>query len=346
MTANAVPDERYSRSILYSGIGPEGQEKIGRAAAAIVGVGAVGSVAAEILTRAGFGRLSLIDRDVVEPSNLQRQFLFDEGDAREGRPKAEAAAEHLTRINATSTITGVVADMTFENAVALVSGHGLVLDGSDNFETRLVAAEAAHRSSIPSIYAACVGDEGIVAVTVPGATPCLRCYLEALPPAGSGPTCDTAGVLPAVPPLVASFAAGEAIRIAIGQAPSPGILVLHLGGASARTERFFAEARPSRACPVCRGERYPALEGEGATEVVKLCGRRSIQVAPAGREPPDLDAFARRLSAFGGVQRSAHVVSASVEDVTLTLFADGRCVVRGTDDLARAQRLYRQYVGR
>jgi molybdopterin-synthase adenylyltransferase len=346
MTAPTAFEDRYSRSIRYAGIGPDGQEKISRAAAAIVGVGAVGSVAAEILVRAGVGRVTLIDRDVVETSNLQRQFLFDEEDARAGRAKAEAAADRLSRINSEAKVAGVVADLTFENALALLAGHAMVLDGSDNFETRFVAAEAAHRLSIPSIYAACVADEGLVAVTVPGETPCLRCYLEVLPPAGASPTCETSGVLPSLPPLVASLAASEAIRIAVGGAPSPGVLAVHLGGGAVRTERLFIEARPSRLCAVCRRERYPALEGEGSSGAVKLCGRRSVQVAPASRERPDLDAFARRVSSFGCVQRSPHVVSASIEDVIVTLFADGRCVIRGTEDAARARKLYRQYVGR
>jgi len=337
---------RYSRSVLFPGIGPQGQEKISRFSIAFVGVGAVGAAAAESAVRAGVGRLTLVDRDVVEESNLARQFLFDAEDAAKVAPKASAAAERLREIDPRADVRGVVADLDHRNAKELLGGHNLVFDGSDNFETRLLVSDAARSLGLPSIYAACVGSEGLVAVSVPGETPCLRCYLEALPPAGSGPTCDTAGVVPTLPPLVASLGMTEALRLAVGQPPARGVVALEVWEGGFRSRRLFADA-PSRAsCPVCVGTRFPALEGEGASEVVKLCGRNSVQVAPAGRERPDFDSLEARLARLGPIRRSPQLLSADVEGVSLTIFSDGRCVVRGTGDPAQARELYERYIGR
>jgi molybdopterin/thiamine biosynthesis adenylyltransferase len=338
--------DRHSRSVLFPGIGPEGQERIGRAAVAIVGVGAVGAAAAELAARAGVGRLTLIDRDVVEESNLSRQLLFDAEDAELVSPKAAAAESRLREIAPDVDSRGVVADLDSENARELLGGHDAVLDGSDNFETRLLVSDASRALGIPSIYAACVGDEGLVAVSVPSVTPCLRCYLEALPPAGSGPTCDTAGIVPTLPPVVAAIAVTEALRLAAGLPPSRGVLSLRVWDGGFRSSRSFAAASPSPSCPVCAGVGFPALEESAAREVVKLCGRRSVQVAPSGRERPDLALLEERLSRVGRVRRSPQLLNADVEDVALTIFSDGRCVVRGTGDPGRARRLYDRYVGR
>jgi len=341
-----MSDSRFSRSILFEGIGPEGQERISRFSIVFVGVGAVGAAAAESATRAGFGRLTLIDRDVVEESNLARQFLFDAADAAAAAPKAAAAARRLREIDPGARVRDSVVDLDHRNALELLADHDLVFDASDNFETRLLVSDAARSLGLPSIYAACVAAEGLVAVSVPGQTPCLRCYLEALPPAGSGPTCDTAGVVPTLPPLVAAAGMTEALRLAVGQAPAPGVLALDVWDGGLRTRRLFAGAEPRASCPVCSRTRYPALEGEGASEVLKLCGRNSVQVSPAGRERPDLDSLEARLGRIGRTHRSPQLLSAEVEDVSLTIFSDGRCVVRGTADPARARALYERYIGR
>jgi len=337
---------RHSRSILFPGIGPEGQARIAATSIVFVGVGAVGAAAAESAARAGFGRLTLVDRDVVEESNLARQFLFDADDAASVRPKAEAARRRLDEIVPGLAVDAVVADLDHRNAREVLSGHDLVFDATDNFEARLLVSDAARALSKPSIYAAAVGSEGLVAVSVPGETPCLRCYLENLPPAGEGPTCDTVGVVPTLPPLVAAAAMTEAVRLATGGSPSSGLWRVEVWKEELAARRLFSSARPSAVCPVCSGERFPALEGEGASDVVKLCGRRSVQVAPGGRERPDFDALERRLARLGPVRRSPHLLSAEVEGVALTLFSDGRCVVRGTGDPAEARALYAKYVGR
>ena len=339
-------EERHARSIRFPGIGEEGQRRISSFSAAIVGVGAVGAAAAESLARAGIARLTLVDRDVVEESNLSRQFLFDAADARAVRPKAEAAAERLRAISPELAVEGVVADLVPENAREILGGHDAVLDGSDNFETRLLVSDAACALAIPSIYAAAVGAEGLVFASIPGVTPCLRCRLEAPPPPGEAPTCETAGVVPTLPMLVAAAAATEILRLAAGRGASAGILRFEVWNGDVLVRRSHASAAPSAACPVCVGRRFPALEGEGRSDVVKLCGRRSVQVAPGGRARPDFEALERRLSPLGPVRRSPQLLTAEVEGVNLTLFSDGRCVVRGTDDPLRAKALYARYVGR
>ena len=336
---------KYSRSILFPGIGEEGQKRIEGFSIVFVGVGAVGAAASESAVRAGFGRLTVVDRDVVEPSNLARQFLFDAEDAACIAPKADAAAARLAEIDPAVPVRPVVADLERGNARDLLSGHDLVFDGSDNFETRLLVSDTARSLGLPHLYAACVGAEGRVALLVPGRTPCLRCYLEALPPAGSGPTCDTVGVVPTLPPLVAAIGMTEVVRFAAGTAPAPGILTAEVWDGGFRSRRLFENVRSSAACPVCSEGRFPALEGEGVSETVKLCGRQSVQVTPAGRPRPDFAALEARLAPLARLRRSPQLLNADVEDVSLTIFPDGRCVVRGTSDPARARALYDRYVG-
>ena len=337
-------DSLHSRSELFSGIGPEGQRRIRELSIVFIGVGAVGAAAAECAARAGVGRMTLVDRDVVEESNLSRQFLFDARDAAEIAPKADAAARRIGEIAPGIRVRGLVTDVHRGNVREVLAGHSVVFDGSDNFETRLLVSDAARSLGIPSVYAACVGEEGLVAVTLPGSTPCLRCYLEALPPAGSGPTCDTAGVVPTLPAAVAAIGVTETLRLAVGEPPARGVLALTVWDAGFRSRRLFEHAPSSRSCPVCAGGRFPALEGEEESEVVKLCGRRSVQVARAAGERPNLADLERRLARLGRVRRSEHLLSAEVEDVHLTVFFDGRCVVRGTTDAARARSLYQKYV--
>ena len=348
MRKNAVMGsslERHSRSLLFPGIGEEGQRRIGAFSIVFVGVGAVGAAAAESAARAGVGRLTLVDRDVVEESNLSRQFLFAAEDAARVAPKAEAAAERILAISPGVAVRGIVADLDRGNAREILAGHDLVFDGSDNFETRLLVSDTARSLGLPSIYAACVGEEGLVAASVPGKTPCLRCFVEALPPAGSGPTCDTTGIVPTLPLLVAAAGMTEALRLAVGKPPARGVLSLKVWETGPESRRFFEEALPSAACPVCRGERFPALEGQDASEVVKLCGRNSVQVAPAGRQRPDFEALEARLSRVARVRRSPQLLSADLDGVSLSIFADGRCVVRGTGDPGRARALYERYMG-
>lgn len=343
--ASSVVPDRHSRSRIFPGIGDAGLERIARSSFVFVGVGAVGAAAAEMAVRAGVPKITLIDRDVVETSNLSRQFLFDERDAAEGAPKAAAAARRLRTIDRGLEVEGVVADLDHRNALSLLKGHDVLFDASDNFETRLLVSDTARSLGAVSVYAACVGEEGLVSLSIPG-SPCLRCYLEDLPPAGSGPTCETAGVVPTLPPTVAGIAMTEALRAVSGAPVSGGVLSLRVWDGAWQSRRLFEHAHPSPRCPACADGRFPALEGEEASEIVKLCGRNAVQVAPAARERPDLAALERRLSGVGRVRRSEHLLAADVEDVRLTVFSDGRCVVHGTGDPLRARSLYERYVGR
>jgi adenylyltransferase/sulfurtransferase len=337
---------RHDRSILFAGIGPEGQKRIEASAIAFVGVGAVGAAAAEIAARAGVGRLTLIDRDVVEESNLSRQFLFDAEDAKAATPKATAAARRLARIAPGVAVRALAEDLDHVNALRHLQGHDVVFDGTDNFETRLLVSDASRALGLPSIAAACVGSEGLVLVSRPPKTPCLRCFLEVLPPAGSGPTCDTVGVVPSLPPLVAAAGMTEALRIAAGAETSPGVLTWEVWNGALTARRRFEATRPSPACPACGEGRYPALEGEGSSSAVRLCGRDAVQIRPRDPSPPDFDSLARRLASVAPVRRGDGVLIASVDGVTLTLFEDGRCLIRGTGDTIRARAIYDQYVGR
>ena len=242
MSVREAAEERYSRSVLFPGIGREGQDRIRAFSIAFVGVGAVGAAAAESAARAGVGRITLVDRDVVEESNLARQFLFDAEDAARVAPEAAAAAERLLEIAPAANVRGVVVDLDHRNARELLGGHDLLFDGSDNFETRLLVSDTARALGLRSVYAACVGEEGLVAASVPGVTPCLRCYLEALPPAGSGPTCDTVGVVPTLPPLVASVGITEALRLAVGRPPARGVLSIRVWEGGFASRRLFENA--------------------------------------------------------------------------------------------------------
>ena len=336
--------ERYSRSELFPGIGAAGQARIRRFSIAFVGVGAVGAAAAEMAARGGFGRITLIDRDVVEESNLARQFLFDAEDAARIAPKAEAAAARLAEIDPSLPVTAVVADLAHGNAREVLAGHDLIFDGSDNFETRLLVSDAARALAIPSIYAACVGEEGRVAVSIPGRTPCLRCYLEALPPAGSGPTCDTAGVVPTLPPLVASLAMTEVVRLAAGEVPAAGILTFTVWAGGFRSRRLFERRGrpprvPSAPAPV------PGPRGRGRGRDGQAL-RAPVRPDHAGRSRA---ARLRRPGAPARAARPGSPVAAAPERRHRGAEPDGlsRRALRGrgTDDPSRARSYYDRYVG-
>jgi adenylyltransferase/sulfurtransferase len=334
---------RYSRQELFSGIGREGQERIRAARVVVVGCGALGSSLAETMTRAGVAALTLVDRDFVEESNLQRQSLFDEQDVARGLPKAAAAEARLRRINGEVALRGIVADLSAENAGELVRGADLVLDGTDNFEARFLLNDVCVQGGIPWVYGACVGSYGLALAVRPRVTPCLRCVLEEMPEPGSGPTCDTAGVIAPIVQVIAGIQGGEALKLLAGRPAAllPGIvsvdlwtgqfLVLDLGGKA-----------PS--CPACTEGRFDYLSAGAAGSAV-LCGRDAVQVrAPRGARL-DLVALAQRLSAVGRVTANEYLVRFQGQDAELVVFADGRAIVKGVSDPAQARSLYARYVG-
>lgn len=333
--------ERYSRQILLPGIGEDGQERLLAAHAAIVGCGALGTFHAAALARAGVGRLTLIDRDYVEPANLHRQWLFEESDAAEALPKAAAAGRALARINSGITVEARIADLTAANIGDLLAGAAVILDGTDNFETRYLINDYAVAHGVPWIYGAAVGSYGLEMPVLPGRTACLRCIYPD-PPDGAQPTCETAGVLNAITSAVASLQAADALKILAGRsaAVEPRITTLDLweGGI-----RQIAQPAPDPDCPCCAGRRFPFLEAT-VRPPVRLCGRNAVQIHERSR-PLDLAALAASLAPLGEVRANEFALRFAAPPYEMTVFADGRAIVKGTAEPGVARSLYARYVG-
>ena len=349
---SALHTSRYHRQELLPQVGSAGQAKLAASRVLLIGCGALGSVIAEQLARAGVGFLRIVDRDVVEWTNLQRQVLFDESDASEGAPKAVAAGRRLGQINSQVQVEAVVTDAHSGNLETLagVEGKGppvdLILDGTDNVETRYLVNDLAVKHGIPWVYGACVGTDGRVLPVIPGRTACLRCVFPE-PPAGSDlPTCDTAGVLGPVAGVVASMQAVAAIQLLTGggDALRPALWAGDLW--AGRTRSVAVERRPD--CPAC-GRREFAFLSRPAGQSTTLCGRHSVQVRPAaGDVRLDLAAAARKLSSAGEVQHTPFLVRCRLRGeagIELTVFADGRMIVSGTTDGSSARSFYARYVG-
>jgi molybdopterin-synthase adenylyltransferase len=333
--------ERYARQILFPGIGAEGQERLLASHAAIVGCGALGSFHAAALARAGVGRLTLIDRDYVEPGNLHRQWLYDESDAENAMPKAAAAARSLARINSAVAVRGLVADLSAANIDELLAGAGAILDGTDNFETRYLVNDWAVSRGVPWIYGAAVGSYGLAMPVVPGRTACFRCiYPE--PPQGVQPTCETAGVLNAITSAIASLQVAEALKILAGKAEAvkPRITTVDVweGGI-----RQIAMPAPDAECPACGKREFVWLEGK-LRPPVRLCGRNAVQLHERPREL-DLAALQSALASLGEVRANEYALRFIAPPYELTVFPDGRAIVKGTGDIGLARSLYSRYIG-
>lgn len=334
------PESRYSRQSRFAPLGPGGQARIRAASVALVGCGALGTVEAEILVRAGVGRLRIVDRDFVEWSNLQRQFLFEESDAAEGLPKAIAAARRLARVNSEVALEPVVADLTPANIDDLLEGVELILDGSDNFEVRFLVNDYAVSTGIPWVYAAAVGSYGLKLAIVPGRTACLRCvYPE--PPQGSQPTCETEGVLGSVTAAIAALAAGDALKLLAGP-ESIGTRLTTIDTWSGEIRQTAPPARDPD-CPCCAQRDFVHLTGQRRAPI-SLCGRNAVQIHERFR-PVDLTDLARRLAPLATVRANDFAIRASIDAYELTVFPDGRAIIKGTTDPAVARSLYARYVG-
>lgn len=334
---------RYAKQALFAPLGEEGQARLRRGRAAVVGLGALGSVIADHLARAGVGFLRLCDRDFVEPGNLQRQVLYDEDDARAGLPKAAAAAARLARINSEVALDPRVCDVNGANAEEIARDVDLVVDGTDNFETRYVLNDACVRLGRPWVYGGCVGSRGMAMAVLPGRGPCLACLAgEGLPAPGTFPTCDTAGVLNAAAGVTASFQAAEALKILSGRTESVtrGLRIVDVWTGESR----LLEVPRSASCGVCVHRRFPRL-GTGPGAAVSLCGRNAVQVSPPPGARLDLAEAERRLAPLGPVRRNAYLLKFGAEGCEITLFPDARAIVQGTDDPVRARSLYARYVG-
>ena len=337
--------ERYSRQVLFAPLGTSGQQRLSRAHAAVVGCGATGAAAASLLARAGVGRLTIIDRDFVEWSNLQRQVLFTERDAAEALPKAEAARRRLHEINTTVEVTAHVADMTPANIHILLKGAEILLDATDNFETRYLLNDFAIQSGTPWIYAAAIGSYAATMNVLPGEggtrTACLACLFPEAP-GGTVETCDTAGILNTAVNLAASMQVTEAIKYMSG---NTGAMRRTLWSLDVWTGEHaeIAAGRPRAGCRACGEHDFVHLRGEGRPHIT-LCGRNSVQIHESAR-PVDFYALADRLRPHGAVRFNGLMLRFEQGEYTLNIFADGRTVVQGTSDTARARTLYARFIG-
>ena len=341
--------ERYSRQILFAPLGEEGQKRLLDSRAVVVGCGALGTVLAGLLARAGVGRLRLVDRDFVELSNLQRQTLFEEADAREALPKAIAAERRLRAMNSGVAVEGVVADVTPENIGELLEGFPLVLDGTDNFETRMLLNDYAVSAGVPWIYAAAVGSYGVTFTVLPGKTACLACLIESASDGISAEaalraeeTCDTAGVLNTAAGVIGALEAAEAVKLLSGHAEALTGRLVSCDVWKGRFQSVLAAREPG--CRACGRREFRWLEGEAQPQVT-MCGRDSVQIHERRRRL-DLEELARRLAGVAsGVRTNGFLLRFAVPGCEVTVFPDGRAVFKGTKDPAVARSLYARYIG-
>ena len=343
---NREERERYSRQILFSGIGEEGQEKLLASSAVLIGCGALGTVTANLMVRAGLGHLAIIDRDFVEASNLQRQTLFEEVDAREAIPKAIAAERRLRAINSSVRVEGIVADLTPDNALDLLSGFPLILDGTDNFETRLLLNDAAISLGISWIYAAAVGSYGVTMTIQPGETACLACLLEGgnnHSAVGAEDTCDTVGVLNAAAGVIAAIEAAEATKFLAGHPEALNHKLISCDVWSGKFQSIRVAHNPD--CRACVRREFVHLEGR-ARPHVSMCGRDSVQIHERTRAL-DLAELGRRVSGASAseVRNNQFLLRFRVAPYEMTVFPDGRAIIKGTQDPAIARSLYARYIG-
>jgi molybdopterin/thiamine biosynthesis adenylyltransferase len=335
--------EKYSRQMLFAGIGEEGQQRLLASSAVIVGCGAIGAAAAGLLVRAGVGRVRILDRDFVEPSNLQRQTLFDEEDARASLPKAVAAERKLRAINGSVAIEGLVSDLNPHNAEELLTGFDLILDGTDNFETRFLMNDFAVYSAKPWIYAAAVASYGVTMTVRPGLIPCLACLLESSTNGhGLEETCDTVGVLGPIVNLIASLEVAEALKLLAGREESLHNRLISCDVWSGHFQSIRIGRNP--ACRACIRREFSFLQGQAQPHIT-LCGRDSVQIHERGRTL-DLGALHERLAAtVSDVRCNEFLLCFRVDPYQITVFADGRAIFKGTKDPAVARSLYARYIG-
>lgn len=335
--------DRYSRQILFRGIGAAGQQKLAAAQVAIVGCGATGSALAGLLARAGIGKLRIIDRDYVEPSNLQRQSLFDETDAADSLPKAIAASRKIAAFNSGIEVEPKVDDLIPGNVAALLQGMDLILDGTDNFETRYLINDYAVDRSLPWIYSAAVGSYAVTLNVVPEQTACIACIFPDSP-RGIVDTCETSGILNSAVNLVASIAATEALKILVHGSQAPSLRQTLLSFDLWTNEHAeISASKPRTGCRACGERDFIHLAGEGRPHIT-LCGRNSVQIHERQR-PIDFTEMDRRLQPHGIVRHNDFVLKFWHDPYEMTLFPDGRAIIKGTTDTAVARSLYARYVG-
>ncbi|MBA1334541.1 MAG: Molybdopterin-synthase adenylyltransferase [Firmicutes bacterium] len=334
--------ERYSRQMLFYDIGQHGQTLIGKAKVAIIGVGALGTVIANNLARAGVGYIRLVDRDYVELSNLQRQTLFDEQDFNERLPKSAAAARHLKRVNSEIHVDPVVTDVNPSNVESLISDVDLVMDGTDNFETRFLINDACVKNSIPWIYGAALGSCGTTMNIIPGQTPCIRCFIRDIPSPGKVQTCSSAGVLNMITGIVGCYESVEALKFITGS-PDLNTKMLYIDIWKNSFEAIKLER--DTGCPVCSGNTYEFLDSQVRSYTTKLCGSNSVQIVPHKTGRINFEEIADRMKKLGKVEYNSFLLKFYAGSFELTLFPDGRAIIKNVDDENVAKSIYSEYLG-
>jgi molybdopterin/thiamine biosynthesis adenylyltransferase len=334
--------DRYARQILFHEIGENGQQRLAAATVLIVGCGALGTVSANHLARAGVGNIRIIDRDYVELNNLQRQILFDETDALNRLPKAIAASQKLKKINSEIRIEALIADVNPGNIEDLIAGMDLVLDATDNMEIRYLINDACVKHQVPWIYAGVIGAFGMTMNIIPGKTACFRCLMQTPPDPGTMPTCETVGVLNGAPGVIASIQAVEAMKILTGHLPS-GAALIYVDLWTQEFNRFSIERHPE--CPVCAGKHFDFLSGDRYSETLALCGRNAVQItlAPGGKF--SIERLKNRLADLGELTDNGFFLSFKVDTYELIIFPEGRTMIKGTTDESVARNLFAKYIG-
>jgi len=339
-------DERYSRQVLFSDMGEGGQQRLAQSRAVIIGCGALGAVQAETIARAGVGHITLVDRDFVEESNLQRQIMFEESDAADRLPKAIAAARRISRVNSLVTVESIIADVTFENIEEIIEGADVVLDGTDNFETRFLINDACLKLGIPWIYGAAVGSYGLTMTITSQGRPCLRCVLDQMPDPGAGPTCDTAGVLMPIVTIIASIQSAEALKLLTGQTEKLHRSLVRVDVWDFQLNRTdLSSLSDNPDCRACGQREFEFLRGASRQVTTTLCGRNAVQIGRQGTARLNFTELARRLEPLGQVAFNDFLLRFRVDDYDITVFPDARSIIRGTTDPALARGLYARYIG-
>jgi molybdopterin-synthase adenylyltransferase len=337
-------NDRYSRQILFSPIGREGQEKLLASRVLLVGCGALGAAHAEMLARAGVGKLRIVDRDFVEFTNLQRQTLFKEADAEERLPKAIAARNRIAEINSGIEVEAIVADINHSNVESLLDGCDLVIDGADNFQVRYLINDACVKHSVKWIYGAAVSSYGTTMTIIPGETPCLRCIFDEMPDAGSSPTCDTAGVIMPVIATISAAQVAEALKILTGNYADLHRSLMQFD-IWANDRQRIKLGEPNADCKCCGQAIYEFLDSETQEFSAVLCGRDAVQIAPPRSTVVDLKALAARIGSISDVKQNEYLLRFTAGENEMTVFADGRAIIKGVDDIAVARSLYSRFVG-
>lgn len=336
--------DRYSRQELFQPIGKEGQNQLQQSHALIIGAGALGTALAESLARAGIGKLTIVDRDYVEWSNLQRQQLYSESDARDRIPKAVAAKKRLHAINSDVEVISHIMDVTIEEMEYLLEGVDLILDATDNFDTRLLINDSSQKANIPWIYGACVGSYGVSLTIIPSKTPCLQCLLDTIPLGGM--TCDTAGIISPAVQIVVAHQVTEALKLLTGNQDALRGSLYSFDLWLNQSSSISVEKLKKDDCPSCGvNPSYPYLDHTNTTKTAVLCGRNTVQIRPAHNMTWNLEQLAVALTPHGKVKSNEYLLSLTVAEHRLVFFADGRVLIHGTKDIHEAKRLYHQYVG-